>query len=105
MVILCGSLISMMESQTLAYNSPLYGRRTAQIRLGQISFRHYWEFFPGRSRKELMEMYAITGGVPKYIEMFAESKDIYRAIAAGSHKLAAISSAISAFGSPSSIPT
>lgn len=33
MVILCGSLISMMESQTLSYSSPLYGRRTAQIRL------------------------------------------------------------------------
>lgn len=80
MVILCGSLISMMESQTLAYNSPLYGRRTAQIRMGQIPFRYYGEFFPGRSRKELIEMYAITGGVPKYIEMFSESKDIYRAI-------------------------
>ena len=33
LVILCGSLISMMESQTLAYHSPLYGRRTAQNRL------------------------------------------------------------------------
>ena len=31
MVILCGSLISMMEAQTLAYSSPLYGRRTGQI--------------------------------------------------------------------------
>ena len=130
MVILCGSLISMMESQTLSYNSPLYGRRTAQIRLGQIPFRYYGEFFPGRSRKELIEMYAITGGVPKYIEVFSESKEIYRAIqknvlnrsgylydephfllqqevseigsyfsvikaiAAGNHKLAAISSAL-----------
>ncbi len=130
MVILCGSLISMMESQTLSYNSPLYGRRTAQIRLGQIPFRYYGEFFPGRNRKELIEMYAITGGVPKYIEVFSESKDIYRAIqknvlnrsgylydephfllqqevseigsyfsvikaiAAGNHKLAAISSAL-----------
>ena len=80
MVILCGSLISMMESQTLAYNSPLYGRRTAQIRLGQIPFRYYGEFFPNRSRKELIEMYAVTGGVPKYIEVFSESRDIYRAI-------------------------
>lgn len=80
MVILCGSLISMMESQTLAYNSPLYGRRTAQIKLGQIPFRYYGEFFPGRTRKELIEMYAITGGVPKYVEMFAESQDIYAAI-------------------------
>jgi AAA+ ATPase superfamily predicted ATPase len=81
MVILCGSLVSMMESQTLAYNSPLYGRRTAQIRLGQIPFRYYGKFFPDRSRKELIEMYAITGGVPKYVEIFSESKDIYRAIA------------------------
>ena len=130
MVILCGSLVSMMESQTLAYNSPLYGRRTAQIRLGQIPFRYYGEFFPDRRRKELIEMYAITGGGPKYVEMFSEGKDIYRAIqrnilnrsgylydephfllqqevseigsyfsviraiAAGNHKLAAISSAL-----------
>lgn len=80
MVILCGSLIPMMESQTLAYNSPLYGRRTAQIRLAQIPFRHYAEFFPHKNRRELIEMYAITGGIPKYIELFAESKDIYTAI-------------------------
>lgn len=80
MVILCGSLISMMESQTLSYDSPLYGRRTAQIRLGQIPFRCYGEFFPGKSRRELIEMYAITGGVPKYIDVFSESEDIYRAI-------------------------
>ena len=80
MVILCGSLISMMESQTLAYGSPLYGRRTAQIRLKQIPFSYYHEFFPGKSRRELIEMYAVTGGVPKYIELFSESRDIYSAI-------------------------
>ena len=80
MVILCGSLISMMESQTLAYSSPLYGRRTAQIRLKQIPFGYYNEFFPDKSRRELIEMYSITGGVPKYIELFSESKDIYSAI-------------------------
>lgn len=80
MVILCGSLISMMQSQTLAYGSPLYGRRTAQIRLKQIPFRYYHEFFPNKSRKELIEMYAVTGGVPKYIELFSQSRDIYSAI-------------------------
>ena len=63
MVILCGSLISMMESQTLAYGSPLYGRRTAQIRLKQIPFSYYHEFFPGKSRRELIEMYSVTGAV------------------------------------------
>jgi hypothetical protein len=80
MVILCGSLISMMESQTLAYSSPLYGRRTAQIRLKQIPFAHYHEFFPTKSRKELIEWYAVTGGVPKYIELFSEDRDLYSSI-------------------------
>ena len=80
MVILCGSLISMMQSQTLAYGSPLYGRRTAQIRLKQIPFRYYHEFFPDKNRKELIEMYAVTGGVPKYVELFSRSRDIYSAI-------------------------
>lgn len=80
MVILCGSLISMMQSQTLAYSSPLYGRRTAQIQLKQIPFAYYHEFFPEKDYKNLVEMYAITGGVPKYIELFRENEDIYSAI-------------------------
>lgn len=80
MVILCGSLISMMVSQTLAYNSPLYGRRTAQICLKQIPFLYYKEFFPDKSENECIEMYSVTGGVPKYIELFSADKDIYTAI-------------------------
>lgn len=80
MVILCGSLISMMVSQTLSYNSPLYGRRTAQIRLKQIPFRYYREFCPGLSRKEQIERYAVTGGVPKYIESFSDCTDIFAGI-------------------------
>ena len=80
MVILCGSLISMMESQTLSYQSPLYGRRTAQIRLGQIPFQHYRAFFPGMSRKALIDRYAVTGGVPKYIEEFSDCEDLFQGI-------------------------
>lgn len=80
MVILCGSLISMMTSQTLAYSSPLYGRRTAQIRLTQIPFSYYAEFYPEAERNKLIEMYSVTGGVPKYIELFSPEDDIYSAI-------------------------
>lgn len=80
MVILCGSLVSMMESQTLNYDSPLYGRRTGQIKLKQIPFRHYADFFPGRSERELIEYYSITGGVPKYIELFLGNENLYDAI-------------------------
>lgn len=80
MVILCGSLITMMESQTLSYSSPLYGRRTGQIKLKQIPFQYYDKFFPGKKRQELIEYYSVTGGVPKYIELFRAGHDIYDAI-------------------------
>ena len=80
MLILCGSHMSMMESETLNYSSPLYGRRTAQILLRQIPFRYYQEFYPKRSRQELCQFYSVTGGVPKYIEQFEAYSDIYEAI-------------------------
>ena len=80
MLILCGSLISLIEGQVLNYTSPLYGRRTGQIKLKQISFTHYADFFPQKKPKELVEFYAVTGGVPKYIEVFREEKDIYQTI-------------------------
>lgn len=82
MVILCGSLISMMESQTLSYSSPLYGRRTAQIKLRQIPFRYYRDFFSDKSLKELVEFFAVTGGVPRYIEAFSGYEDVLDGIAA-----------------------
>ena len=71
MLILCGSLVSLMRSQTLDYSSPLYGRRTGQIKLKQIPFSHYHEFFEGRTNNDLLPFYAVTGGVPKYIETFS----------------------------------
>jgi uncharacterized protein len=80
MVVLSGSLISLMESQTLGYNSPLYGRRTGQIKLKQIAFLSYGEFYPKKSYEDLIEYYSVTGGVPKYIELFYEDLDIYSAI-------------------------
>ena len=81
MVILCGSLINMMETQTLNYNSPLYGRRTGQIKLKQIPYKNYREFFEKEiEEKNLIEKYAVTGGVPKYIENFNTSKNIYSEI-------------------------
>ncbi|MBQ4269533.1 MAG: AAA family ATPase [Clostridia bacterium] len=80
MLILCGSLISLMKSQTLDYGSPLYGRRTAQIKLKQIAFKHYGEFYENMTAEELIPFYAVTGGVPKYIEVFRGYNDVYEAI-------------------------
>ncbi|MFV0636999.1 ATP-binding protein [Mitsuokella sp. WILCCON 0060] len=81
MLILCGSLVSMMMSQTLNQSSPLYGRRTAQLHVRPIPFAHYHEFFPSSfSQEELIKRYSITGGVPKYIEMFAKDEELAKAV-------------------------
>lgn len=80
MLILCGSLVNMMYSQTLSYDSPLYGRRTGQIKMKQIAFRYYQDIFPTADQRQLIENYAVTGGVPKYIESFELYDNVYTAI-------------------------
>ncbi len=69
MLILCGSLISMMKKHTLASDSPLYGRRTAQIRLLPLSFVEVNDA-EKKDFEAAVEQYSIIGGVPKYLELF-----------------------------------
>jgi len=77
MLILCGSLIGLMHKLALSYKSPLYGRRTSQIHLAPLSFPDFKQFFCTKDISKLIEYYAVLGGVPRYIEFFDESKDIY----------------------------
>ncbi|WP_039767852.1 ATP-binding protein [Caldicellulosiruptor sp. F32] len=80
MLILSGSLVGMMQEHALSYSSPLYGRRTGQIKLKQFSFKEAKEFFPEASDDQFIWIYSIVGGVPKYLEMFKFEGDIYKAI-------------------------
>ncbi len=69
MLILCGSFIGMMEKYTLNYSSPLYGRRTASIKLGPLTFSDVCSVSKGIAYRSLVERYAVTGGVPRYMEI------------------------------------
>ncbi|GHV36762.1 ATPase [Spirochaetia bacterium] len=69
-LILCGSSMSFMENQVLGYQSPLYGRRTAQYRIGAFSFFEAREFFPGMNPLDVAAIYAIAGGIPTYLNLF-----------------------------------
>lgn len=82
MVILCGSLISMMLTHALSYSSPLYGRRTAQIRLQPLKFTDLQEHAKSKSFSEWVEFHALTGGVPKYFEFFDNDHSIMENIRA-----------------------
>lgn len=77
MLILLGSSVSMMEKGVLSSKSPLYGRKTAHLRVEPIKFRHYPLFFPDNDFKKNLEFHAVLGGVPFYMIQFSESKNTF----------------------------
>ena len=82
-LILCGSSISMMEDEILVYKSPLYGRRTGQWQLNPMPFQYARLFFPNYDIEKQIEAYSIGGGVPLYLEVFDDKKDIQENIRNG----------------------
>ncbi len=79
-LILCGSSMSFMEHQVLGYESPLYGRRTAQIHLKAMDYREMTAFHPEFGEEEQALLYGITGGVPHYINQLNVEDDLDRAL-------------------------
>ena len=67
MLILCGSSMSYMEDHVLAYKAPLYGRRTAQIKLNPFDFDEVCRYFKNFSAEEKALAYGIVGGTPQYL--------------------------------------
>lgn len=67
MLILCGSSMSYMEDHVLAYKAPLYGRRTAQIKLLPFTFEETCRYLSNMSGEDLALMYGVVGGTPQYL--------------------------------------
>lgn len=76
-LILCGSSVSMMEKSTLSHSSPLYGRRTGQMKVKPMLFRHMMEFFPEKTLDEVVNIYGTAGGVPFYLLFFNQNESFY----------------------------
>jgi len=72
-MVLCGSHVRTMETlQT--WQSPLFGRFTAQWYLQPLAFAALREFFPHWSADERVAAYAVVGGVPAYLEWLDPGK-------------------------------
>lgn len=67
MLILCGSSMSYMEDEVLAYKSPLYGRRTAQMKIFPFSFDEACRYLKNYSDEDKALAYGIVGGTPQYL--------------------------------------
>ena len=79
-LILCGSSMSFMEKEILSKKSPLFGRRTAQIKLLPLSYRDTARFHPHLSAEGNALIYGITGGVPHYINQLGVKESIREAL-------------------------
>lgn len=79
-LILSGSSISFMEEHVLGYDSPLYGRRTGQLKLKPFTYIESRLFFPHYTNEELLLTYGIIGGIPLYLELFSRYPSIEEAI-------------------------
>ncbi len=67
MLILCGSSMSYMEDHVLAYKAPLYGRRTAQLKLLPFTFEETCRLFGKFNNEEKALLYGMFGGTPQYL--------------------------------------
>ncbi len=65
--ILCGSAMSFMENQVLGVKSPLYGRRTSQIKLRAFRYQESADYLHGMDKFDVAVLHAITGGVVEYL--------------------------------------
>ena len=76
MLILCGSSMSYMEDHVLAYKSPLYGRRTAQMKLLPFDFEETCRYFKNLSNEDKALIYGIVGGTPQYLLQINDSLSV-----------------------------
>ena len=71
LVVICGSAASWMIKKVINDRGGLYGRLSAEICLQPFTLREVEEYFKEKkielSRKQIIEVFMATGGVPKYL--------------------------------------
>ena len=70
-LVLCGSNEGFMEGKVLGSKSPLFGRRTAQIRLKPFDYEDAMHMLPSEGPEECLRYYATFGGTPYYLEQIS----------------------------------
>lgn len=79
-LILMGSVFSMMHRIFEGAKEPLFGRADNIIRLtgfGTSTLKEIMsDYRPNYDNNELLALYSITGGVPKYVELLCENTDL-----------------------------
>lgn len=81
MLVLTGSTLSVMSHHVLDAASPLYGRHTWAFELKPLLIYDLPAFLPNYTPTQLVETYAILGGMPGYIQQFDDRRPVLNNIA------------------------
>ena len=73
-LILCGSHMGFMESEVLGYKSPLFGRRTAQLKLEGFDYYDAGKMLRGFCNEDKLKFYVCIGGTPHYLAQVKSSE-------------------------------
>ena len=66
-LILCGSYMGFMQKEVLGSKSPIFGRRTGQLKLLPFSYQTSIRFMEGYSREDQLKLYGAFGGTALYL--------------------------------------
>ena len=75
-LILCGSEVSVIEDIIDNSSKPLYGRKTAELKLLPFTYREARAFFPRYDAEQAITAYSVLGGIPFYLSLFDDRKSI-----------------------------
>lgn len=75
-IILCGSILSAIYKITRGYGSALYGRKTREMNIRPLPFKHMLQMLHQYSTEDLIRSYCILGGIPRYLEEFDSKKPL-----------------------------
>ncbi len=74
-LILCGSYMSIMEEKVLGKKSPLYGRRTGQLKIEPMKIKYLKAFLPRYKIEDLIKVYGAVGTIPFYLKEMSDSRN------------------------------
>jgi AAA+ ATPase superfamily predicted ATPase len=78
---LAGSQVSWMREHTLTEHGPLQNRRTGQIEILPLGYRHAALLYPRFNLADRVRAYGVWGGLPGYLQELDSPADLWEAIA------------------------
>jgi AAA+ ATPase superfamily predicted ATPase len=80
-LVLTGSTLSVMSHHVLDASAPLYGRHSWAFELKPLLIYDLPAFLPNYTPAQLVEVYAVLGGMPGYIQQFDDRRPVLDNIA------------------------